>query len=108
LRALRSAGANVRWYTDDVDVAEELLLASAPPGGLELSLSDPLQADYSEFVAVIAASQTALDQRIAGRARARNVPIEVIDRHDLSTFKLAAGGHAGARARQHTIKDIAA
>ena len=42
LRLLRAAGADVRWYSDDIDVAEELLLASASPGRLELSLSDPL------------------------------------------------------------------
>ena len=108
LRALRSAGANVRWYTDDVDVAEDLLLASAPPGGLELSLSDPLQADYSEFIAVVAASQTALDQRIADRARAGNVPIDVIDRGDSSTFTFAVSGDDGARAwHRATIRDIA-
>ena len=39
LRLLRSAGAHVRWYAGDVDVAEEVLLASTPPGHLEVALS---------------------------------------------------------------------
>ena len=32
LHLLRSAGATVRWFSDDVDVSTELLLASVPPG----------------------------------------------------------------------------
>lgn len=109
LRRLRSAGANVRWYTDKADVAEELLLASAPPGGLEFSLSDPLQADYSEFIAVVAASETALDQRIAVRARASNVAISVVDRAELATFKWPAIDHGGDRDRGRAqVRGIAA
>lgn len=109
LRTLRSAGANVRWYTDDMDVAEELLLASAPPGGLELSLSDPLQADYSEFVAVVAASETPLDRRIADRARARNVPVDVIDGTDPSAFAMAVRRNGCAPAPHgRAARDIAA
>src|SRR5258708_19484549 len=58
LRLLRAAGADVRWYSDDIDVAEELLLASASPGRLELSLSDPLQANFREFRLVVPATPT--------------------------------------------------
>ena len=90
LRLLRSAGAHVRWYAGDVDVAEEVLLASAPPGHLEVALSDPLQADFSEFVAVVAAAGGAIDEQIAARARASHVMINVVDRPDLSTFLVPA------------------
>jgi uroporphyrin-III C-methyltransferase/precorrin-2 dehydrogenase/sirohydrochlorin ferrochelatase len=108
LRRLRSAGARVRWYTDNADVAEELLLASAPPGGLEFSLSDPLQADYSEFIAVVAASETALDAHVAVRARASNVAISVVDRAQLATFKCPAFDHGRDRDHRHArVKDIA-
>ena len=86
LRLLRSAGANVRWYSGQVDVADEVLLASAPSGRLELSFADPLQADFSEFVAVVAAAGGALDEGVAARARAGNVPVNIVDRPDLSTF----------------------
>ena len=86
LRLLRAAGADVRWYSDDVDVAEEMLLASRPPGRLELSLADPLQASYREFRLVVAATGTALDDAVAALARAGNVPVNVVDRPELSSF----------------------
>lgn len=86
LRLLRSAGADVRWLSGDVDVAEEVLLASAPAGRLELSFADPLQADYSEFIAVVATAGGTLDEGVAARARASHVPVNVVDRPDLSTF----------------------
>jgi uroporphyrin-III C-methyltransferase / precorrin-2 dehydrogenase / sirohydrochlorin ferrochelatase len=90
LRLLRAAGANVRWYSSSADVAEEVLLASPPTGRLELSFSDPLQADFSEFVAVVSAADGALDEGVATRARAHNVPVNVVDRPDLSTFVFPA------------------
>jgi uroporphyrin-III C-methyltransferase/precorrin-2 dehydrogenase/sirohydrochlorin ferrochelatase len=86
LRLLRAAGADVRWYSDEVDVAEEMLLASAPPGRLELALSDPLQANFRAFRMVVAATGTALDDAVAALARAGNVPVNVVDRPELSTF----------------------
>jgi uroporphyrin-III C-methyltransferase/precorrin-2 dehydrogenase/sirohydrochlorin ferrochelatase len=86
LRLLRAAGADVRWYSDDVDVAEEMLLASAPPGRLELSLSDPLQANFRGLRMVVAATGTKLDDAVAALARASNVPVNVVDRPELSTF----------------------
>jgi uroporphyrin-III C-methyltransferase/precorrin-2 dehydrogenase/sirohydrochlorin ferrochelatase len=90
LRLLRSAGATVRWFPCEVDVSEELLSASAPPGGIEIELSDPLRADYSAFVAVVAATGSALDEEIAARARASNTLINVVDRPDLSSFIMPA------------------
>jgi uroporphyrin-III C-methyltransferase/precorrin-2 dehydrogenase/sirohydrochlorin ferrochelatase len=89
LRLLRSAGATVRWYADNVDLAEEVLLASAPPGHLELSFADPLRADFFEFTAVVAAAGGRLDQDIAARARANGVPVNVVDRPDVSTFSFS-------------------
>jgi uroporphyrin-III C-methyltransferase/precorrin-2 dehydrogenase/sirohydrochlorin ferrochelatase len=86
LRLLRAAGADVRWYSDDVDVAEEVLLASRPPGRLELSLADPLDANFREFRLVVAATGAALDDAVAALARAGNVPINVVDRPELSSF----------------------
>ena len=86
LRLLRSAGANVCWYANDVDVAEEALFASAPPGRLELSFADPRQANFSQFTAVVAAAGGQLDRDIATHARALDVPVNVVGRPDLSTF----------------------
>jgi len=90
LRLLRAAGANVRWYSSSADVAEEVLIASPPSGRLELSFADPLQADFSEFVAVVSATGVTLDEGVAALARARNVPVNVVDRPDLSTFVFPA------------------
>src|SRR5262245_15888290 len=90
LQLLRAAGANVRWFSGSMDVAEEVLLASAPSGRLELSFADPLQADFSEFVAVVAAAGGALDEGVADRVRASNIPVNVVDRPDLSTFIVPA------------------
>lgn len=90
LRLLRSAGANVRWFSDNVDVAEAALLASAPPGRLEIAFADPCAADLSEFVAVVAATGGPLDADISERARALNIPVNVVDRPGLSSFLFPA------------------
>ena len=86
LRLLRSAGASVRWFSANADVAEEALLVSAGPRQLEISFDDPLHADFAKFIAVVAATGGSLDQEIAARARAANTPVNVVDRPDLSTF----------------------
>ena len=90
LRLLRSAGANVRWFSGDVDVSDELLMALASPGRVAIDPSDPLQADYADFVAVIAATGDARDAVIAERARASNTFVNVVDRPDLSNFIMPA------------------
>lgn len=90
VRLLRAAGANVRWYSSEVDVAEEVLLASPPPGWLELSFADPLNAGFGDVVAVVSADDGTLDDAVAARARARagNVPVHVVDRPDISTVQM--------------------
>ena len=82
VRLLRAAGANVRWYSSEVDVAEEVLLASPPPGWLELSF-----AGFGDVVAVVSADDGPLDDAVAARARAGNVPVHVVDRPDISTLQ---------------------
>ena len=90
LTLLRAAGATVRWFSGDIDVAETVLSVSAPPGRIEILTSDPLQATFSEFIAVIAATGCALDEKIAERARATNTLVNVVDRPDLSSFIMPA------------------
>src|ERR1700704_1216728 len=85
LRLLRAAGAHVRWFSCSVDVAEELS-TSPGQGQLEISVGDPLRADLSDVVAIVSAAGDLLDRQIAGRARRQRVPVNVVDRPDLSTF----------------------
>lgn len=88
VRLLRSAGANVRWYSSDIDVAEEALFASPPPGWLELSFADPLRGQFADVAAVVCADDGPLDDAVAARARAARIPVHVIDRPEISTVEL--------------------
>jgi len=90
LRLLRSAGATVRWFSDNVDVSTELLLASVPPGRVEIDLGDPLKADYAQFAAVVIAYGDARDDALAQLARGGGRLVNVVDRPDLSDFILPA------------------
>jgi uroporphyrin-III C-methyltransferase / precorrin-2 dehydrogenase / sirohydrochlorin ferrochelatase len=85
LRLLQSAGAHVRWYASGAEITEKLI-AGLASGQVEISVADPRQADFSEFVAVVSAAGDGLDDEIAARARIHNVPTNVVDRPDLSTF----------------------
>jgi siroheme synthase (precorrin-2 oxidase/ferrochelatase) len=109
LQTLRSTGVNVRWYCRDLDVAATVLLASGPPGRLELSFADPLQADYRDFIAVVAGDGSALDRAVAARARAQDVPINIAGQPMLSSFALPrAEPWFGARRRKAAAREIAA
>jgi uroporphyrin-III C-methyltransferase/precorrin-2 dehydrogenase/sirohydrochlorin ferrochelatase len=59
---------------------------SALRGTVEIDVGDPLNADLSDAVAVVSAAGDALDAQIAQRARRRRIPVNVVDRPDLSTF----------------------
>src|SRR5262245_50653597 len=85
LRLLRAAGAHIRWFSRDADVAEEVLTVSGE-GRLEISLGDPLAADLSDVVAIVSAAGSELDTEVAARARAQRIPVNVVDRPELSTF----------------------
>ena len=85
LRLLRAAGARVRWYSKDVGFAEEVLTA-ALSGPLEICFADPRQADFADCIAVVSAAGDVLDDDIAALARSQHVPVNVVDRPELSTF----------------------
>jgi uroporphyrin-III C-methyltransferase/precorrin-2 dehydrogenase/sirohydrochlorin ferrochelatase len=85
LRLLRAAGAHVRWFPGGADVAEEMLALSAP-SPLEISLATPLEADWSDAVTIVSAAGDPLDTQIAARARRQRIPVNVVDRPELSTF----------------------
>ena len=68
LRLLRAADARVRWYSDGA----------------------PEHVDLSDAIAVVAADGSAANEIIAARARALRIPVNVVDRPELSTFIVPA------------------
>lgn len=98
---LAAAGAHVRWYVDRADVGAEAILASGLAsklgrGRIELTFADPRGAPLDGTTAVVAAHGDDLDVRVAERARAGRIPVQVIGRPDLSTVALTASDRAGA------------
>jgi len=81
LRLLLAAGATVRRYAGDADRN-----TSAGADGLQISAADPREADFSDLIAVVSACGDARDDAVAARARAQHIPVNVIDRPELSTF----------------------
>jgi siroheme synthase (precorrin-2 oxidase/ferrochelatase) len=89
LRRLVDVGARVRWFSQDLDVAEEIWL-SGEPSRIELTLREPRALDFEEAAAVIATLGEPLARRVSEQARAAGCPVSVIGRPDLSTLDLDA------------------
>ncbi len=94
LRLLRAAGARIRWYVGAdrcaVAAAETATRADACESQLDIIASDPAAADLSGVIAVVSAAGGAIDEAVAARARAASIPVNVVDRPDLSTFVFPA------------------
>lgn len=90
LRLLLAAHATVRWYPGHTDVADEIVQAAASPGKLEVDFHDPLSCNLSGAIAVVSATGDARDEKISARARDAGIPVNVVDRADLSTFVFPA------------------
>src|SRR6516164_3096671 len=86
LRLLHAAGARVRWFTGDPGTLADDLGAEWRSGGIEISPADPRRADFSDLIAVVSAVGDGRDADIAAQARRQRVPVNVVDRADLSTF----------------------
>ena len=89
LRLLDAAGARVRWYAGGGDV-EPAGIAGLRDGRVTLGTGDPRCADWSDVIAVVAAAGAPLDADIASCARGLRIPVNVVDRPDLSTFIVPA------------------
>jgi uroporphyrin-III C-methyltransferase/precorrin-2 dehydrogenase/sirohydrochlorin ferrochelatase len=113
LRLLLAAHATVRWFPGHTDVADEIVQAAASPGKLEVDFHDPLTANLGDAIAVVSATGDARDETISTRAREAGIPVNVVDRAELSTFVFPAivdrgevvvaigtGGHAPVLARR--------
>ena len=90
LRLLLAAHATVRWFPGHTDVGDDIVQASAGPGRLEVDFHDPLSANLAGAIAVVGATGDARDETISARARAAGIPVNVVDRADLSTFVFPA------------------
>jgi uroporphyrin-III C-methyltransferase / precorrin-2 dehydrogenase / sirohydrochlorin ferrochelatase len=90
LRLLLAAHATVRWFPGHTDVADEILQAAASPGKLEVDFHDPLSAHLADAIAVVSATGDARDETISARAREAGIPVNVVDRAELSTFVFPA------------------
>lgn len=86
LRLLRAAGAHVRWFPGDAGAVEQGQPNAAEAGAVEICPADPAPADFAEFLAVVVATGDARDDAIAAQARRQRVPVNVVDRPELSTF----------------------
>jgi uroporphyrin-III C-methyltransferase/precorrin-2 dehydrogenase/sirohydrochlorin ferrochelatase len=85
LRLLRAAGARVRWHVDHAASA-----GAAADTAVEIVAGPPQDLDLSGAIAVVAAAGDPHDSIIAARARALRIPVNVVDRPDLSTFIVPA------------------
>jgi uroporphyrin-III C-methyltransferase/precorrin-2 dehydrogenase/sirohydrochlorin ferrochelatase len=113
LRLLLAAHATVRWFPGHTDVADEIVQAAASPGKLEVDFHDPLTANLSDAIAIVSATGDSRDEAISARVREAGIPVNVVDRAELSTFVFPAivdrgevvvaigtGGHAPVLARR--------
>jgi uroporphyrin-III C-methyltransferase/precorrin-2 dehydrogenase/sirohydrochlorin ferrochelatase len=81
LRILQAAGAKVRWYVGSQEEAE---IADAPSIRSRIGL--PSEKDFLGAIALVVSVDRDTDEALAKRARAMNLPVNVVDRPDLSTF----------------------
>lgn len=86
LRALRAAGADVVWFTNSLELADSIAHADCYAGHISVKLGEPDDADFAHALALVCACGRGRDDRLAARARAFNLPLNVVDRPDLSTF----------------------
>lgn len=85
LRLLLSAGAHVRWYATDGNHDVKSLSASDSKR-VECASGDPLTAALSNVVAVLCAGAGDTGHKMAARARASGIPVNVMDEVPHSTF----------------------
>jgi uroporphyrin-III C-methyltransferase/precorrin-2 dehydrogenase/sirohydrochlorin ferrochelatase len=83
-RLVCAAGARVRWYAASAEQA------AGQSNEAEIFTRSPVESDLDRAVAVIAAAGDPLDQEISAWARARKLPVNVVDRTELSTFIMPA------------------
>lgn len=86
LELLRSCGATVRWFSPSDDVSDELLAVANRAGQIGITVGEPDAADIADAQAVVSAAGSEIDERVANEARRLRIPVNVVDRPDLSSF----------------------
>lgn len=81
LRILKAAGARIRWY-----VLSRANIDPVDADGVELRIGLPADEDFLGAVLLVASAGKDADERLAAQARAMNLPVNIVDRPDLSTF----------------------
>jgi siroheme synthase (precorrin-2 oxidase/ferrochelatase) len=89
MRRLVDVGSHVKWFSQNVDAAEEIWL-SARPSRIEVTFREPRALDFEEAAAVIATIGEPLAHRVSEQARAAGCPVGVVGRPDLSTLDIEA------------------
>src|SRR5262245_1961023 len=89
LRLLDAAGARVRWFPGD-NILRAQAIAAGRGERIVIDVNDPRTADLSDAIAIVSAAGRPLDDDIAARARTARIPVNVVDRPDLSTFIVPA------------------
>ena len=91
---LAEVGARVRWFSQDVDVAEAIWL-SGQPDRIEIAFRAPRVLDFEEAAAVIAVVGEPIASSVSQQARALRRPVAVVGHPELSTFDLDDGDDDG-------------
>jgi uroporphyrin-III C-methyltransferase/precorrin-2 dehydrogenase/sirohydrochlorin ferrochelatase len=86
LHLLSAAGTDIHWFVDNGDVGDEIVSANRAAGKISVTIGEPREEDLHGALAVVSSAGADTDERIAARARGVNVPVNVVDRPDLSTF----------------------
>jgi len=90
LRLLLAAHAQVRWFAAKAERSAVSAQIASSPGQVQLDSSDPLATNFAGYSLIISAAGRPVDDEIASRARTLNIPINVVDRPELSTFIMPA------------------
>ena len=89
LRLLRAAGANVRWFSQSADAGGELIHARHYAGTIEILAGEPVEKDLAGAFAIVSSAGKDIDERVARHAHTLNIPVNIVDRPDLSTLHLS-------------------
>lgn len=86
LTLLQSRGANILWYPL-APVNRDL---RGEGGTLVIGSGEPKEAELEGVIAFVLASGSELDERLARFAKARGIPVNAVDRPELSSFHFPA------------------